>query len=218
MGNRFSLLIDKIHTKTPDQRTAELLVQLQDCNVSVRVLPHPKLIILQVPTEFSIAAKKLNLPIKIARPSRKRKKSPCAWEVTWEPDAETVDTWSKDVGAFWISNSSSSRCQNEDRQRINEYASAMMKALHINAIRLRFLSLGLYDFIVGRNPGENITVQFCDEIAQTFFGCSSSPDEVEKLSLFIQKQARDGRKYHEFTEEHGVETLVIIPPSLDPIV
>jgi polygalacturonase len=94
----------------------------------------------------------------------------------------------------------------------------VIKALHINAIRLRFLSLGLYDFMVGCNPGENITFQFCDEIVRTFFGCSSSPDEVRKLSLFIQKQARDGRKYHKLTEEHGVETLVIIPPSLDPIV
>jgi hypothetical protein len=72
--------------------------------------------------------------------------------------------------------------------------------------------------MVGRNPGENITVQFCDEIARIFFGCSSSHDEVWKLSLFIQKQARDGRKYDKFTKEYGVETLVIIPPSLDPIV
>jgi hypothetical protein len=181
-------------------------------------MPHPKLIILQVLTEFSITAKKLNLPIKIARPSQKRKKSPCVWEVTWEPNAETVDTWSKDVKAFWISNSSSSLCQNEDRPRIDEYASAVMKALHINAIRLRFLSLGLYDFMVGCNPGENIILQFCGKIARTFFSCSSSPNEVWKLSLFIQKQARDGRKYHKLTKEHGIETLVIIPPSLDPIV
>jgi hypothetical protein len=92
------------------------------------------------------------------------------------------------------------------------------KALHINAIRLRFLSLGLYDFMVGCSPGENITLQFCDKIARTFLGCSSKPDEVCKLSLFIQKQARDGRKYDKLTKEHGVETLVIIPPSLDPIV
>ena len=126
------------------------------------------------------------------------------------PDEESVCIWSKDTNAFWAS-----QVQKKPDRGFKAYASTLTQNHHITSIQIRFLNLSVYDYIYEHNPGQNITREICRHAAFQFFGNGCSDGALEGLSSFVQQHALDGRKYHQLVEVYGVETLFLIPPSLD---
>jgi hypothetical protein len=213
MGNDFSLLVDRIHAKDPSQRLAELCCQLEDRNVSKTAGNAAfELIAFQVFTLISQGAKELKLPFRIVRSSSKTKKKSCSYEVTWEPDTQTLDTWLKDLNLFWTPRPLSlpDACNGP-----GDLTYAVMEKTYIDAVQIRFRDLAFYDFVVRHTHGEYITIQRCRDTAEYFWGSHYDANILQKTAEIILNHARNGHCYHLLAGEHGDEILLAISPKLD---
>lgn len=134
---------------------------------------------------------------------------------TWKPNADMIDSWSKDTSMFWIS---STRATTFDGQLASIYDStlALERCQAVDVLRLRFLYIFFYDLLVLLYPQQhkNALKTTYTQIAKLIFKSRPSNHPIEDISSRIQDWVSRGRRYHKLSETFNNGILFELPTNV----
>ncbi|KAH7364020.1 hypothetical protein BKA65DRAFT_127679 [Rhexocercosporidium sp. MPI-PUGE-AT-0058] len=201
MGNGLSHIVDTLHALPESQRAAALDQLLQDKTF------YDSLVTASEAQNFRFTLRR--------RTVRKPKPTPIL-EPSKTVDSTAIETWSKDLSAFWTSPQSEFDPWSGELAHFYDNTLNVEESHGLYAIRGRFMKLFFCDLLYLLNPlaaCDKTNKKLYDQLTNIIARKSEAKTDPQLIRSNLTEWVRAGRRYHKLAASYGPAILFVLPDS-----